>query len=344
MRFLLSLGRILGPGSIISTMAAAKAPMSELDLVDLRETRGEDLAPLLEMQSREWRSRFYWDFQPTAGIIQRFLDARNLHGYALSVAGRLVGYSYFIYEDGKALVGDLFLEEAFRELALERWLLDQTVKAAAVYPGVRRVEGQALGLTYELEEEPLFSRPMTVTPRLFMICQNFGERVWETQPSPEGLRFSAWDDSDLEPAAQLIAGGYDGHVDAVINDQYRTVAGARRFLVNTTQHTGCGVFLRRASIVARRGIFRSVAGICLASRVDHGAGHITQICVSPGYRGRGVGREMLRRSLDALARQGCEAATLTVTASNRAAIQLYEAFGFTVLRRFSAFIWERGEE
>ncbi len=324
-------------------MAAAKAPIGDLVLTDLRELEGADLTRLLEIQGREWSRRFHWDFSPTAAIIQRLLDARNLHGYALSLAGRPVGYSYFIYEDGKALVGDLFLEEGFREQPLERWLLDETIKAAALYPGVRRVEGQALGLSYELEQQRLFSRPIGVTPRLFMVLDDLESLAAAAAGLREGLRFGAWDDADLEPTAQLIADSYGGHVDSVINDQYRSVAGARRFLVNTTQHTGCGIFLRRASVVARRGIFRAVAGVCLASRVDHYAGHITQICVSPLFRGRGVGREMLLRSLGGLARQGCELATLTVTASNQAAVGLYEDFGFRILRRFSAFIWERGE-
>jgi ribosomal protein S18 acetylase RimI-like enzyme len=305
--------------------------------------RGEDLGLLLDLQSREWRGRFHWDFAPTASIIRRFLDARNLHGYALLSIGRPVGYSYFIYEDGKALVGDLFLEEPFREPAWEHWLLESTMKAAAVYPGVRRVEGQALSLSYELEGEDLFSRPVTVVPRLFMMRGGLREYQEEPARQGDGLRFGVWDDSDLEHAAQLIASSYLHHVDSTINDQYRTIAGARRFLVNTTQHTGCGVFLRRASVVARRGIFRSLAGVCLASRVDQAAGHITQVCVAPAYRGQGAGREMLRRTLAALSRQGCEIASLTVTASNAPAVRIYERYGFTVLRRFSAFVWESGE-
>jgi ribosomal protein S18 acetylase RimI-like enzyme len=322
-------------------MAAAGAPIGDFALVDLREMRGEDLGDLLAAQSAEWRARFHWDFSPTASIIRRFLDARNLHGYALVSADRPVGYGYFIYEDGKALVGDLFLEDPFRDPVWERWLLESTVKAAAVYPGVRRVEGQALGMTYEIEEEMLFSRPILIVPRLFMLKAELDELDLEQARTSEGMRFAIWDESDIEPAAQLIASSYVEHVDSTINDQYRTIAGARRFLVNTTQHTGCGVFLRRASIVARRGIFRSLAGLCLVSRVDQDAGHITQICVSPAHRRQGAGREMMRRSLAALARQGCDFASLTVTASNVSAVRLYEDLGFTVLRRFSAFIWER---
>ncbi|MCB9385819.1 MAG: GNAT family N-acetyltransferase [Bryobacterales bacterium] len=87
-----------------------------------------------------------------------------------------------------------------------------------------------------------------------------------------------------------------------------------------------------------------MAGVCLASRVDDSAGHVTQICVSPQHRSQGVGREMLRRTLTSLARQGCDVASLTVTASNKPAVTLYEKFGFTILRRFSAFIWERDGE
>ena len=325
-------------------MAAAGAAFGDLSIVDLREMSGEDLGILLEQQSLEWRKQFHWDFGPTAGIIRRFLDARNLHGYALMAAQRPIGYSYFIYEDGKALVGDLFLEQEFREPVWERWLLESTVKSAAVYPGVRRVEGQALGLTYELQDDTLFSRPISVVPRLFMVRPHLRDFDAAPHETSDGLRFGAWDDSDLEPAAQLIASSYAGHIDSTINDQYRTVAGARRFLVNTTQHTGCGVFLRRGSVVARRGIFRSVAGICLASRVDQASGHITQVCVAPSYRGLGAGREMLRRSLASLGRQGCDVASLTVTASNKAAIALYERFGFIIHRRFNAFIWERGED
>ena len=325
-------------------MAAAGAAFGDLSLVDLREMGGEDLGALLEQQSAEWRGQFHWDFAPTAGIIRRFLDARNLHGYALTIGGRPVGYSYFIYEDGKALVGDLFLEPEFRDQVWERWLLETTIKSAAVYPGVRRIEGQALGLSYELRDEALFSRPVTVVPRLFMLCTAPGEIDAEPRSATDGLRFGPWDDSDLEPAAQLIASSYAGHIDSTINDQYRTVAGARRFLVNTTQHTGCGIFLRRASVVARRGIFRSVAGVCLASRVDQASGHITQVCVAPSHRGQGAGREMLRRSLEVLVRQGCQVASLTVTASNKGAISLYERFGFRIHRQFNAFIWERGDD
>jgi ribosomal protein S18 acetylase RimI-like enzyme len=69
-------------------------------------------------------------------------------------------------------------------------------------------------------------------------------------------------------------------------------------------------------------------------------GHITQICVSPAARGTGLGYELMRRSLVALAAHGCRSVSLTVTAANSAAIQLYERMGFRTKRDFAAYVWE----
>jgi ribosomal protein S18 acetylase RimI-like enzyme len=53
-----------------------------------------------------------------------------------------------------------------------------------------------------------------------------------------------------------------------------------------------------------------------------------------------VGYELLRQSLAALRAAGCRRTSLTVTASNRDAIELYEGVGFTTIRKFSAYVWE----
>jgi len=50
-----------------------------------------------------------------------------------------------------------------------------------------------------------------------------------------------------------------------------------------------------------------LCGICLSSLVADDIGHITQVCVSKAVRGHGVGYELLRRSLDALASKQLQA-------------------------------------
>jgi len=63
--------------------------------------------------------------------------------------------------------------------------------------------------------------------------------------------------------------------------------------------------------------------------------------VSPSHRRAGLSYELMRRSLVALAAYGARSVSLTVTASNAAAISLYERMGFVNTRRFAAYVWER---
>jgi ribosomal protein S18 acetylase RimI-like enzyme len=69
-------------------------------------------------------------------------------------------------------------------------------------------------------------------------------------------------------------------------------------------------------------------------------GHITQICVAPAQRGKGIGYALLRHSMLALAAHGCRTVGLTVTSKNLDAIRLYEQMGFTDRRDFAAYVWD----
>ena len=149
-----------------------------------------------------------------------------------------------------------------------------------------------------------------------------------------------WTDHYHDAAAQLIAAAYTGHIDSRINDQYRSAAGARRFLYNIVQYPGCGAFYRPASFAAFEAATGRLCGISLASMVAPECGHITQICVSPSVRGTGIGHELLRQSLTTLQEMGCRSASLTVTAANEDAVPLYERVGFVTARQFSAYVWE----
>ena len=81
----------------------------------------------------------------------------------------------------------------------------------------------------------------------------------------------------------------------------------------------------------------------LTSLLSPRVGHITQICVQPRLKGQGLGYELLRRSLVALAEAGCRKVSLTVTAANLEAVRLYEHVGFEKVHSFPALVWERGE-
>jgi ribosomal protein S18 acetylase RimI-like enzyme len=205
---------------------------------------------------------------------------------------------------------------------------------------VRRIETQLMMLGLDGSRPPVYPEHMRVFERLFLEIDLAQAASLPSRPVRRGIFFEPWEERFQEASAQLIAAAYRGHIDSQINDQYRSASGARRFLYNIVQYPGCGTFFRPASFIAFDFHTDGACGICLTSTVAPEVGHITQICVSEEVRHMGVGYELLLRSLRTLRQHGCRRASLTVTAANTTAVELYHRVGFRTLRRFAAFVWE----
>jgi len=158
---------------------------------------------------------------------------------------------------------------------------------------------------------------------------------------PTGLRMRPWTEEDFTPAAHLISHAYTGHLDSRINDQYQTIAGSLRFLHNIVRFPGCGLFDAAASRVLVAEATGEMAGILLCSRVQEQVGHVTQVCVAPRWRRRGLGALLLRDCAAHLRRRGFHSLTLTVTQANYDAVRLYEHLGFVRIHSFDAMLWVR---
>jgi ribosomal protein S18 acetylase RimI-like enzyme len=319
---------------------APRAPSPSL--VDLRHLRSEDLNPLLDEEVMAWRELIDWDFRKSADLVRRFVDMRALSGFALVDDGEAAGYSYYVLEEHKGLIGDLFVRDGFRSVENENRLLESVLESLIAAPNVDRIESQLM-MWHSTDDLPM-PRYVSGFERNFMMLEMqraaLGpSRRWR-HAAASRVYIEKWSEQYQEPAAQLIAAAYQGHVDSLINDQYRSVSGARRFLFNIVQYPGCGTFFKPASVAAFDRLSGRMCGLCLASLVMPYCGHITQICVAPWVRGAGVGYEMLRQSLGLLREAGCRKTSLTVTASNREAIKLYEDIGFATVRKFFAYVWE----
>ncbi len=309
------------------------------ELVELGRLRAAALEALLEEETLAWRRELDWDFRPSAELVRRFVELQSLGGYALLREGQAVGYAYYVAEERKGLVGDLYVMERFRQADSEGRLLGAALEALMRMRAVRRVESQLMLLGSGAERGLPAAAYLKRFERLLMAFE--ASRAAYLQPRPEtGALLDRWTERRQEEAALVIAAAYRGHIDAEVNDQYRSAAGARRFLYNIVQYPGCGTFFAPASWLAVAPSSGRLCGLCLASLVAADVGHITQICVSPAARGRGLGYELLRRSLVALAEAGMRKVTLTVTSANRSAVELYERMGFAVLRRFAALVWD----
>jgi ribosomal protein S18 acetylase RimI-like enzyme len=318
--------------------ALSDAPIPEV--TSLVEMRADRLAHILDEEARAWRQLLDWDFTPSAELVRRFVNMQALSGCCLIAGGRPVGYSYYVAEDRKGLIGDLYVIDEFATPENEQRLLAAVHQGLAHAAAVKRIECQLMMLRWPGSRPLPDAERAQVYERCFMTIDHDQARRLPGGRAAERFHFENWSERRQEDAAQLIAAAYHGHIDSQINDQYRSVTGARRFLSNIVQYPGCGSFFPPASLVAYERQTGKQAGISLASLVAFDVGHITQICVGPAVKGTGLGYELLRRSLELLARHGCRKTSLTVTAANVEAIRLYERVGFSTRRRFSAYVWE----
>jgi ribosomal protein S18 acetylase RimI-like enzyme len=233
----------------------------------------------------------------------------------------------------------LYILRDFDTTENENLLLASVLESLIGTPSVERVETQLMMARGAFDRMTAYAKFAQVYPRQFMLADLAEVDRLPPAPTASRFQFRPWDTRRQDDAAAVIAGAYQGHVDARINDQYRSWAGARRFIGNIVQYPGCGQFYAPASLAAFDAEGRA-AGVILCSSVASDTGHITQVCVAPAAQGLGIGYELIRRALGVLRENGCEKTSLTVTASNAQAIRLYQRIGFRSVRRFAAYVWE----
>ena len=317
----------------------------QLEILDLRHFSAAQLKPLLRDEADRWQRRLHWDYTRASAMLLEYLDSRILPGYVALQAGRIVGYAFCVLEGAKAVIGDIY---AFGETESTTnpicdTLLHHLLELLQATPGVDRVESQLLMFPYDALAGPFRARHFRSYPRIFMRC-NLKALVPSVDPAPlppgVNLLLQSWQPEFYESAAALIHRCYAGHMDASINDQYRTLHGAQRFLHNIIRFPGCGVFDPENSWTLRDPHTLSIEAILLCSRVRSDVGHITQLCVSPSLRGYGLGQTLLEHCAADSDEHGLKNLTLTVTEANTAALHLYERNGFTTLHRFEAMVWD----
>lgn len=301
-----------------------------------------DLRPLLDDETQLWSRLLSWDYSSSAGMILRYVDAKILPGYAAVDRGRVFGYSFFVYEGSKGVIGDLYVTNGTRlpdSRKVELNLLTHVIETLQQSPGIHRVEAQLLAHEANVVSRPFLETGFQRHPRLFMVL-SLAKPALPKKPTHPDVEIRSWTEADYQPSAAVITAAYRGHVDAQINDQYHTLSGSLRFLNNIVRFPGCGVFDAESSFVALDRRSKSLIGIILCSRVRNDVGHITQVCVLPEFRGKGIGELLIAASEGNLRKRNFSMLSLTVTEANARAVALYKRLNFDSKRIFDAFVWE----
>jgi ribosomal protein S18 acetylase RimI-like enzyme len=315
-----------------------------VEILDLRHFSSHHLRPLLEQETRLWADMMSWDYQPSAEMILRYIDSKILPGYAaVAPDGRVSGYSFFVYEGSKGVIGDLYADTSMRTPegadSVEHRLAVHVIDTLQRSPGVHRIEAQLLPHESGFLAQPFLAEAFRQFPRLFMLLPFSNGLRPQITAAPE-IEFRRWVEQDFQPAAAVITTSYRGHIDSEINDQYRSLNGSLRFLNNIVRFPGCGVFDGNASFVALHKPTHSIAGLLLCSRVRDDVGHVTQVCVLPEHRGKHIAESLIGLCTQELRSRRFSALSLTVTEANFNAVGLYRKLGFATQRKFDAFVWE----
>jgi ribosomal protein S18 acetylase RimI-like enzyme len=326
-----------------ATVIRQSHQQTTVEILDLRHFSSTDLQPLLDQEVEAWGRRLYWDYRSSSEMILRYVDAKILPGYAAVERGSIVGYSFFVYEGSKGVVGDLFVSPRRSDARqIELQMVEHVIETLQQSPGIHRVEAQLL--THQTGElaAAFASSGFQRYRRLFLSLQLRGPGAPQIPPVrlPQEIQIRGWMEQDYQPAAGVITAAYRTHIDSEINDQYRTNAGSIRFLNNIVRFPGCGFFDVASSYVAIHRPTNALVGLILCSRVKDDVGHVTQVCLVPEYRHQGIGENLIACTYHSLRSRNFNLLSLTVTEMNDRAVGLYKRLGFVETSVFDAFVWE----
>jgi len=215
-----------------------------VEILDIRHFTSADLRPLLEDEIKVWADLLCWDYSGSAEMILRYMDAKFLPGYAAVSRGKVFGYSFFVYEGNKGVIGDLFVsqgENGGSRQEVERRLLLHVIETLQQSPGIQRIEAQLLAHEAGAAAQPFIDQGFSRHARLFM-AMSLANVQMEAKVIAADIEIRRWTEQDYQPSASVITAAYKNHVDSEVNDQYRTLSGSLRFLNNIVRFPGCGTF------------------------------------------------------------------------------------------------------
>src|SRR5690348_12092517 len=178
-------------------------------LVNLRDVTSGYLQAILKEEIEEWRADLDWDYRASADLVRRFVDMRALTGFALPGNSEAAGYGYYVCEEGKGLIGGLYVGRRYRTIEHENTLLTAILDAMWRTPGTRRVEAQLMMLSSPLNRPMPNQRWFRAFPRKFL--EMSADAIRSLSPREPKVAIVPWSESRQDDAARLIASAYSGH-------------------------------------------------------------------------------------------------------------------------------------
>jgi ribosomal protein S18 acetylase RimI-like enzyme len=309
-------------------------PISRLDETFLSTL----LEPLMEEEEKAWMSDLGWDYGTIRQILASFIKKKQLPGYVSLNSQKAIGYSYFLINRMRGIIGALYACNTDQSQDAVEQLLSLAISSLKDLPNVRRIESQIIPF-HNLSISNTFAKHGFSCFSRYYLDLNLNDIA-----ANSGLYSSyiilPWRTGDLESAAEMTAISYRNQIDAEICEDYRTKPGCRNYLRSLLQNPGCGFYMPKASFIAldKDGL---LSGFLISSRISERMAMIPQIAVHPSHQGRGLGNRLIHRSLKELKSSGFHSVSLMVSRENRRAFHWYQKLGFRIRKEFGAYVWDR---
>lgn len=296
------------------------------------------LAELMREEEKAWMADLCWDYAPIRQVLGSFINQKLLPGYAALDQNEAVGYTYFLVNQTKGIIGALYVSKSDRSQAAVEELLSLSISCLKESPNIKRVEAQIMPFN-DLQLTATFTRHgFTYYPRHYLDLDLASPRKEIGTPVME--KIIPWSTAYLERMAEMSALTYRDQIDAELCEDYRTQEGCTSYLRSLVENPGCGIFMPDASFIGLD--FQGApCGFVICTRISERAAMIPQIAVHPDYQGRNLGNSLVSLSFERLKSLGYGSVSLTVTKKNRRAFEWYQRLGFRIKKEFGAYIWER---
>ncbi len=281
----------------------------------------DEMAAVFAAEAVRWRQRLDWDTATLWPVLEQARAAGALPGLVLrDGAGRITGWTYAAVRDGELLCGALSATDAAGTALLTDGLLAWPAAATAArlvcfaYTDAPGLDAALAARGFLLDPHDYLERPLA--------------RV-----GPVRRPGRAWDVRDLDATADLLRASYPASDPCRPFAPHGRPAEWQRYVADLVLGQGCGRFKPSLS-TAVPGTGGTLDAVAIVTDLGAGTAHLAQLAVRPGFRGAGLGADVLAALSAACAEAGFARLTLLVGASNTTARRLYARAGFTPRARF----------
>jgi ribosomal protein S18 acetylase RimI-like enzyme len=284
-----------------------------------------DLARLFDEEAVMWARDLRWNFAPTRARLETALDEGTLSGLVVADDLGACAYATYSLEGSHGIVGSVFASERSRALGIEDLLVHRILnRLRAMEPSV--IDSQTLFSSAPGLKAPFAAQGFESAARLYMMIDR---PAWlaSRRAYSGGAVSKPTHRTDLRSLSRLI---YEAHLPTHRLDassSFDTLESCDRILRQIVLDGVCGPFDSMGS--RRIEAEGHLVAACLLTWPLPEVAHISEVATAPSHRLRGLARQCLTEALaSAFERGEASSATLSVTASNRAALNLYESLGF----------------